>query len=235
MTYHPLDLCLVVPTALVGTMLKTLASCTALVLLLAASPARGQSMDTLFDAPCERYGVPKQLALAIATKESAMRPWALNIEGRTVQASSKEQALAVGRAALVAGLSFDVGTMQVNSWWLRRYKLPLEDVLDQPGNIQVGVWILAHAIRQHGLTWRAVAAYHTPNVDTERGRAYAEDVIRILRGEPRARAVTVSSHVPAASSHAPVTTSAAAPMLVKRYRVVAEDTERVVRPEGKKN
>jgi len=208
-------------------MLKTLAACTSLLLMLVVSPARGQGLDALFDAPCERYGVPKQLALAIATKESAMRPWALNIAGRTVQASSKEQALEVSRAAMAAGLSFDIGVMQVNSQWLRRYRLPLESVLDQPGNIQVGVWILGQAIKQHGLTWRAVAAYHTPGVDTERGRAYAEDVIRILRGEPRARAVAPSPRVSAAS--------AASPMLVKRYRVVAEDTERVVRPEGKKN
>lgn len=227
MTFHPVNSHSADPMTPILAMLKTLAPCTALILLLAVTPARGQALDTLFDAPCERYGVPKQLALAIATKESAMRPWALNIQGRTVQASSREQALEVSRAAMAAGLSFDIGVMQVNSQWLRRYRLPLESVLDQPGNIQVGVWILGQAIKQHGLTWRAVAAYHTPGVDTERGRAYAEDVIRILRGEPRARAVTASPHVSAAS--------AASPMLVKRYRVVAEDTERVVRPEGKKN
>ena len=47
-----------------------------IVLLAAASPARAQStvdLVNLFDGPCERYGVPKPLALAIAGHESDMK------------------------------------------------------------------------------------------------------------------------------------------------------------------
>lgn len=148
-----------------------------IVLLAAASPARAQStvdLVNLFDGPCERYGVPKPLALAIAGHESGGRPWAMNIAGRPVLHASKEEALAVARAALAAGVSFDIGLMQINAQWLRRYRLPLELVFEPRGNVQVGVWILAQAIKRYGLTWEAVATYHTPlERNPERGRAYA--------------------------------------------------------------
>lgn len=185
-----------------------------LVLLSCSQALASQNLIGLFDAPCERYNVPKALALAIAGQESGMQPWILNIAGRTVRPASKDQALAVSRAALSAGLSFDVGVMQINSWWIRRYHLPLEVILDPPGNIQVGVWILAKEIQHHGLNWRAVASYHTP-VDRNPGRglAYAAAVLRRIGGE----APPVPSQVPAFTVLRP----AASPMLVKRFRKVA--------------
>ncbi len=136
----------------------------------------------LFDASCDRYGVPKPLALAIASKESGIKPWMLNIAGRTVRCETKEQALAISHQALAAGLSFDVGVMQINSWWIRRYRLPLDVILDPAGNIQVGVWILSREIQRYGLSWQAVASYHTPlDRNPERGRAYAADVLQRMR------------------------------------------------------
>ena len=50
-----------------------------LVLLSCNQVLANQDLDSLFDAPCERYGVPKALALAIASHESGMRPWAMNM------------------------------------------------------------------------------------------------------------------------------------------------------------
>ena len=108
-------------------------------------------LESLFDAPCDRYGVPKALALAIASQESGMRPLAMNIAGRSILHATKDEALAISRTALRAGLSFDIGVMQINAWWIRRYNLPLEVVLDPRGNVQVGVWILAQEIKRHGL------------------------------------------------------------------------------------
>lgn len=196
---------------------------TVLVLLLTAVlPAGAEDLHDLFDAPCARYGVPKALALAIARKESALNPWIMNVEGRTVRAASRADAMALSQAALQSGLSFDIGVMQVNSQWLRRYNLPLEDVMDPRGNIQVGTWILGQEIKRHGLTWRAVAAYHTPHTDSERGRTYAEDVIRRISGR---ETPAVSGDRPPESRGPALTRdkeAAASPMLVKRY-VVSND------------
>lgn len=199
-----------------------------LVLLSCNQVLANQDLDSLFDAPCERYGVPKALALAIASHESGMRPWAMNIEGRSVLHASKDEALAISQACLSRGLSFDIGVMQVNSQWLRRYRLPLDVVFDPRGNVQVGVWILAQCIKRHGLTWQAVAAYHTPvERNPDRGRAYAAAVLDRMR-RMNAPAST-SAQSPVVEQHRPANQAAkTAPLLVKRFREVASN-ERIVR------
>jgi soluble lytic murein transglycosylase-like protein len=174
-------------------------------------------LESLFDAPCDRYGVPKALALAIASQESGMRPWAMNIAGRAILHATNEEALAISQAALRAGLSFDIGVMQINAWWIRRFNLPLEVVLDPRGNVQVGIWIMAQEIKRHGLNWRAVASYHTPlERNPERGRAYAAAVLGRLGG-------AAPNLVPVAQ------TPAMAPILVKRFRDVVSNERAVVR------
>ena len=144
--------------------------------------AREAALDAYFDEPCARYNVPKYLALAIARQESGMHPWILNISGKDVRPSSGIEALGAARAALGAGRSFDVGVMQVNVYWLKTYNIPLHIALEPRHNIQLGVWILAREIRKHGLTWKAVAYYHTPlHRNPERGRNYAASVLRHLK------------------------------------------------------
>lgn len=205
-----------------------LAFAVALILLTCNQILASQDLDALFDAPCERYGVPKALALAIASHESGMRPWAMNIEGRSVLHADREQALALSQSSLMRGLSFDIGIMQVNSQWLRRYKLPLDVVFDPRGNIQVGVWILAQCIKRHGLTWQAVAAYHTPiERNPDRGRTYAVAVLDRMRRmkaspSPSAPPPVVDQGCPASQA------VAQAPMLVKRFRELTSN-ERIVR------
>ena len=143
---------------------------------------RQQAVEHLFDAPCARYQVPKALALALARTESGCWPWILNIGGRDVRLDSREKALRLARAAMQSGRSFDVGLMQVNAYWIRKYHWPLERVLDPAANVSIGVWILAQEIRRHGLNWKAVASYHTPlHRNPERGRAYARTVVGHVR------------------------------------------------------
>ena len=92
----------------------------------------------------------------------------------------------------------------------------------------VGVWILAQCIKRHGLTWQAVAAYHTPiERNPDRGRAYAVAVLDRMRRmnaspSPPAPPPVVEQGRPASQA------VAQAPMLVKRFREVASN-ERIVR------
>lgn len=135
----------------------------------------------LFGKPCARWGVPPALAVAIAMQESSLYPWAVNIEGKAIHPRTRDEALALLRQAEAERRSYDVGLMQVNSYWLRKYRFPLETVLDPASNVTLGVWILAQEIQRHGLNWRAVASYHTPiHRNPERGKDYAQRVMRHL-------------------------------------------------------
>jgi soluble lytic murein transglycosylase-like protein len=138
--------------------------------------------EAYFDEHCARYNVPKYLALAIARQESGMHPWILNIAGAAVNTSNSGEALRVAEAALRAGRSFDVGLMQINVQWLKKYNIPLHLALHPRTNIQLGVWILARVLHTYGANWKAVAYYHTPlHKNPERGRAYAASVINLMK------------------------------------------------------
>jgi len=84
------------------------------------------------------------------------------------------------REAQAAGKSFDVGLYQINSWWMKRYSIPPESLLDPEVNRQWGLFILSQEIARHGLNWEAVGKYHSP--DTERGRRYAWKIYRHYAG-----------------------------------------------------
>ena len=143
---------------------------------------RKQAIDTFFEAPCAKYDVPKPLALAIARQESGWQPWILNISGKDIHPRTREEAMRYASWAMQAGRSFDVGLMQVNSYWIRKYGWPLHLVLEPENNVKIGIWILAQEIRKHGLNWKAVAYYHTPlHKNPERGRRYAHAVVAHLK------------------------------------------------------
>lgn len=135
-----------------------------------------------FVEPCQAYNVPLALALAIARQESGTRPWTINVAGQAYFPASREEASAIASRAMAEGRSFDVGLMQVNSFWLKKYQIPVEDVLDPPSNIAMGVWILAREIQRYGLTWQAVGAYHTPlERNLDRAKHYAVSVLTHMR------------------------------------------------------
>jgi soluble lytic murein transglycosylase-like protein len=135
-----------------------------------------------FVEPCHTYKVPLALALAIARQESGTQPWVINVAGQSLYPSSRPDARRIADWARSRDFSFDVGIMQINSYWLKKYSIPVEDVLDPQKNIAMGVWILAKEIQRYGLTWQAVGAYHTPlGRNPERARKYAVNVINHMR------------------------------------------------------
>lgn len=130
--------------------------------LLFCVPAQASDPPDLFDEACARFGVPKDLVLAIAKTESDLEPWVVNVAGKDFRAKSREQALGIIHAAKARGLSHDIGIMQINDWWLRHLGIAPETALEPRNNALLGVWILAKEIRRHGFSWRAVGAYHSP-------------------------------------------------------------------------
>ena len=122
-------------------------------------------------AMAEGTGPPPRLVEAIARQESALNPLAVNVAGKSYYPTTRAEAEAIIRQAQAAGKSFDVGLMQINSWWMERYGIPPASLLDPAVNRVWGEWILTREIARHGLNWRAVGKYHSP--DVERGRRYA--------------------------------------------------------------
>ena len=158
-------------------------NCLVLLFLLCAIPAWGAEKVSpdIFSTPCARYRVPLSLVLAIAHVESRLHPWAVNVAGRSYSPSSREEALLIIGKARERGLSHDIGLMQINNWWLKRLGISPETAIEPGNNALIGVWILAREIQRHGLTWRAVARYHTPATDSLRGKTYAVNVIKTMR------------------------------------------------------
>jgi len=121
------------------------------------------------------------LVEAIARQESGLNPLAVNIAGKSFYPATREEAERLIRKAIAAGQSFDVGKMQINSWWMEHYAIDPFSLLDAATNEHWGKWILAEEIARHGLNWKAVGKYHSP--DPERGRQYAWLVYRHYAGQ----------------------------------------------------
>lgn len=153
-----------------------------LLLLHAVTAEAVTSMDRYFEEGCGHWGAPKSLAMAIAQTESDMSPWAVNIRGKSHYPKTKDEAMRLVQQAIRKKQSFDIGVMQINSYWLRRFNLDAKDIIDPQLNIILGCWILSQEINRFGLNWRAIGSYHTPIVkDPARARAYANRVMRVWR------------------------------------------------------
>ncbi len=118
----------------------------------AALNSREKALVPLFEEPCRRFGIPRVLALAIARQESDSRPLLINIQGKDVLPHTPAEALRMAESCLAQGLSFDVGLMQINSYWIRRYRIPLRRLFHPRDNIYVACFILAGSMRRDGPT-----------------------------------------------------------------------------------
>jgi hypothetical protein len=132
----------------------------------------------LFAEPAFAFEVPEPLLKAISFVESGFNPWVLNVGGKTLRFKSREDALAVARDSLLAGKSFDLGLMQVNSWWLRKFGVSPEAAIEPLANIYFGAYILSEEYRRLGNVFDAVGSYHSPK--KAKADAYARTVLSAL-------------------------------------------------------
>jgi soluble lytic murein transglycosylase-like protein len=99
--------------------------------------------DKCFTSASLHFGIEKRLLVAIAKTESSLDPNAMGPKNKNG--------------------SYDMGMMQINSWWLSKlskYGIAVKDLMGACTNIHVGAWILAQNISTHGATWKAVGAYN---------------------------------------------------------------------------
>lgn len=152
-----------------------------IIIMAMAKPAQA---GDLFTEPCTQAGIPMELVLAIAKQESSLHPWALNIRGIDYMPETYKDAVHLVRRAEGAGVSYDVGIMQINNYWIKKWGIDPIELLNPETNIRRGVSILAAEIERHGFTWKAVGRYHSP---TEwRSQDYAWRVFKRMRGKQNA-------------------------------------------------
>lgn len=162
-----------------------------LLVFLFASPAF--AFEKIFREQCKAIGVPKDLAMAIARQESALNPLCINVEGDDFWPETRAEAEAIIRKAQKKDQSYDVGLMQINSQWIKQWKIDPVSLLDPETNIRYGLRILKNEIRRHGMNWRAIGSYHSPN--PERARSYAIMVSSRLKGSPELRSMLANARL----------------------------------------
>jgi soluble lytic murein transglycosylase-like protein len=92
--------------------------------------------------------------------------------------------------------TYDVGLMQINSFWHRRGIGPWWEALGHPCvNLAAGAWVLRQCVGDHGYTWGAVGCYNagsnwTKGAKRRAAEAYVRKVqaaLGIGPGPPRRR------------------------------------------------
>lgn len=125
------------------------------------------------------YGVSYELLYSIAKVESSLHPYAVNIKGKSYYPSTKKIAL-----RLIKGKeNYDIGLMQINSFWIKKYDLKPEWLLDPFYNARWGAYILRLCQQKFGNTWRAVECYHKGERKAEHYGEYSAKICSILYGK----------------------------------------------------
>ncbi|MDR2142458.1 MAG: lytic transglycosylase domain-containing protein [Deltaproteobacteria bacterium] len=119
----------------------------------------------IFDGPSSKFNLPKNLLIAISKVESDLNPWPLNIEGKSYYFDYRDDAIYWANNAFNSGRSFDLGLMQINSYWLKKFRVSPEAALDPLANIYFGGWILNQEYKRLGDIKKAIGSYHSPSPD----------------------------------------------------------------------
>lgn len=116
-------------------------------------------MQGCWDSAGKTYGVDPWLLMAVAKVESSFKANAIN--------KNKNN-------------SYDIGMMQINSFWLptlSKYGISSRDLLNPCTSVFVGSWIMAQNIKRFGYNQDGIGAYNSPGNITIR-RRYAQAVYK---------------------------------------------------------
>ena len=96
--------------------------------------------------------------------------------------------------------SYDIGLMQINSWWYPRGLASIWPWLGNPCvNAAAGTWVLKQCVREYGYTWEAIGCYHAGAGwarSPKRRRAALRYIRRVQRVVMRATGVEDSRFLP---------------------------------------
>ena len=130
-----------------------------------AASAAGNACEAEILRASARYGVPEGILYAVGLTETgrkgSLQPYALNIEGRAVFASSPAEAIAEFKAATRRGSKLiDLGCMQINHHYHAEHFSGLGEMLDPHANVDYAARFLVRLKAKHKTWSMAVARYH---------------------------------------------------------------------------
>lgn len=133
-----------------------------IIFCLAGQPVYSnvENYDVCYTNAAEYYKVPEVLLRIISSIESGNNKYAINVGGRGYYTDNRSSAEKVIQANKYKNM--DIGVMQINSWWFKRYGYEHELGLDACWNIHMGAYILSYEYKRHGDIWKAIAYYHSP-------------------------------------------------------------------------
>lgn len=132
-----------------------------MMLFISGTIYGSDDVDLCYQSAALKYSVPEVVLRSIATVESGNNSHAVNVKGRAIYSDTMEQAKQI--ILDNEDNSIDIGLMQINKWWFKRYNYPLELGLEACWNIHMGAYILHYEYMRHGKDiWKAIAHYHSP-------------------------------------------------------------------------
>ena len=124
----------------------------------------------------QQYSIPSGLLMAIATIESGMNAYAVNVNGKSVLASNSREASSFIANARSHGISnIDVGIMQLNYRWHASGFASMQEMLNPQKNIEYAASFLLRLKKQHGTWHKALRYYHSAK--PEHHRKYSRKVV----------------------------------------------------------
>ena len=149
---------------------------------LALGAPAALEITQLITAAEAKYAIPKGLLASIAQVESGLEPFALNIGGRSVIASSCQEAVSYIQAyqkqahhtEMNPG-NIDLGVMQLNLRWHGENFASLHEMLEPRRNIEYAAQLLATLKKQHNSWHTAVRYYHSASA--QQHKPYSRKVI----------------------------------------------------------
>lgn len=129
-----------------------------------------------------KYQIPTGLLTAMAKIESSVRPYALNIGGRSLLNLSKREAATTARRQIDQGVTnIDIGVMQLNWRWHGNQFANVEEMLDVSINVGYAAKLLRVLYERHNDWHKAVRYYHSAT--EEHHRKYSRKVVLCWLGE----------------------------------------------------
>ena len=123
-----------------------------------------QDLDELIDKTEQNYSIPSGLLKSIASVESGNKPYALNVSGKTIIASSKEEAARIVRLYQDEGITnIDLGLAQINLYWHGKHFSSISEMLEPKNNLEYAAKFLTGLYKKHGSWNKAVRHYHSAN------------------------------------------------------------------------
>lgn len=136
-------------------------------------------------AAADIYNIPAGILYAVGLTETGrkgtLHPYALNIEGKAVYASSAQHAFDLfNEARLDNKKLIDLGCMQINHYYHHDQFASVRDMLDPAQNVQYAAKFLSRLKTRHKTWTMAVARYHAGPDNDPAQKKYVCRVIKNL-------------------------------------------------------